>query len=293
MKNVFEFKNGFISKYLNNLPWIVFASIFQAISLSSFSVPGQMYSGGILGLSRLISDVLSDFFNVNFNYSILLMIINIFLAFFVFAYIGKIFTLLSLTEICLVSILSNVFKQYIFIDDLMLISIFGGIVNGFGVGLALSHNASTGGTDFISIFLSKKYKKSMWNAIFIFNCFLIVSTGLIYGWERALYSIIYQFCSTQVVNRMHKRYTSQTITIITAYPDEVSNEIFDTIRHGITELKAVGAYKKTETTMLYTVVNAYQTNDVIKAIMKVDRKAFINVQETSLVIGNYYQKPLD
>ena len=92
---------------------------------------------------------------------------------------------------------------------------------------------------------------------------------------------------------MHKRYTSQTITIITAYPTEVSNNIFSTIRHGITEIKALGAYKKEDTTMLYTVINWYQTNDVIKAILDADPKAFINIQDTKVVIGNYYQKPLD
>ena len=285
--------NNYLNKFFVNLPWVVAAAIFQAISLTSFSVPGQMYAGGVMGFSRILSDVLLDIFNINISYSIFLFVINLILAIFVYRYVGKIFTLLSLTEIALVSILSGIFKQYIFIDDLMLIAIFGGIVNGFGVGLSLSHNASTGGTDFISIYLSKKYKKSMWNSIFMFNSSLIIITGLIFGWQRALYSIVYQFCTTQVVNRMHKRYTSQTITIITSHPDEVSKQIFETIRHGITEIKAVGAYKKTDTTMLYTVVNGYQTNDVIKAIIKTDPSAFVNVQETSLVIGNYYQKPLD
>lgn len=172
-------------------------------------------------------------------------------------------------------------------------SIFGGILNGIGIGLALAHNASSGGLDFISIYFANKYKRNMWNLIFAFNCILIISIGLLYGWESALYSTVYQFCTTQIVNRMHKRYSSQTITIITEHPDEVSNEIFNTIRHGITELKAVGAYKKTETTMLYTVVNGYQTDDVVNAILKADSKAFINIQDTKLVYGNYYQKPLD
>ena len=191
------------------------------------------------------------------------------------------------------SLLASFFKPIIQIDDILLMSIFGGIINGFGVGIALCHNASTGGTDFISILLSSKLKKSTWNILFCFNCLLIVATGIIYDWERALYSIIFQFCSTQVINRMHKRYTSQTITIITSIPDEVSRNIFSTIRHGITKLEAKGAYKNTKTTMLYTVVNAYQTDSVIEAILSVDPKAFINIQDTKTVIGNYYQVPLD
>ena len=191
------------------------------------------------------------------------------------------------------SLFTTFMKPVMNIDDLLLLSVFGGILNGFAVGLSLTHNASTGGLDFISIYLANKYKKSMWNVQFAFNCFIIIATGMLYGWERALYTIIFQYCTTQIMNRMHKRYTSQTITIITTHPDEVSNQIFSTIRHGITEIRAMGAYKHTDTTMLYTVVNGYQTDDVVKAILSVDEKAFINIQDTKLVIGNYYQKPLD
>lgn len=282
-----------IRKDAKYVPWVVLSAILQSIALTSFSVPGQIYSSGVTGLSRLVSDILLDFFNINIKYTIFLVLINIFLAIIVYKFIGKAFTYLSLMQTILVSILASILKPIINIDDILLLSIFGGIVNGFGVGLALTHNASTGGTDFLSIFLANKYKRSMWNLIFGFNCVLILITGIIYGPERALYSIIFQFCSTQVVNRMHKRYTSQTITIITSKPDEVSNEIFATVRHGITKIHATEAYKNTDTTMQYTVVNGYQTDDITKAILRADPKAFINIQDTKLVIGNYYQKPLD
>lgn len=282
--------NKNIFKYL---PWVILSALLQSISLASFAVPGNMYSSGVTGFSRLASDLLHDYLNIDIKYTIFLITINFILAAIVYKFIGKTFTFLSLIQTALVSLLASLLPVMIEVEDMLLLSIFGGIVNGFGVGLALTHNASTGGTDFLSIYLSNKYKRSMWNIIFGFNCVLIIVTGIIYGPTRALYSIIYQFCSTQVVNKMHKRYTSQTITIITECPDEVSNEIFNTIRHGITKIEAEGEYKHTKTSMLYTVVNAYQTDDVVKAILKADQKAFINIQDTKLVYGNYYQKPLD
>lgn len=278
---------------LKYTPWVILSAILQSISLSSFAVPGNMYSSGVTGLSRLTSDLLRDYLNINIQYTIFLISINVILAFIVFKYIGKSFTFLSLLQTGLVSLLASFLPAFVSVDDLLLLSVFGGIVNGFGVGLALTHNASTGGTDFLSIFLANKYKRSMWNVIFGFNCVLIVITGIIYGPTRALYSIIYQFCSTQVVNKMHKRYTSQTINIITEKPEEVSKEIFDTVRHGITKIDAEGEFRHTKTSMLYTVVNGYQTDDVVKAILRADPKAFINIQDTKLVYGNYYQKPLD
>lgn len=285
--------NNSIKNTFKYIPFVILSSIIQSISLSSFAVPGNMYSSGVTGLSRLTSDLLNDYLNINIKYTIFLIIINIILAIIVYKYIGKAFTFLSLLQTGLLSLLASFMPKLVDVDDLLLLSIFGGIVNGFGVGLALTHNASTGGTDFLSIYLSNRYKKSMWNLIFGFNCVLIVITGIIYGPERALYSIIYQFCSTQVVNKMHKRYTSETINIITEKPDEVSKEIFETVRHGITKIDAEGEFKHTKTSMLYTVVNGYQTSDVVKAILRADPKAFINIQDTKLVYGNYYQKPLD
>lgn len=282
-----------ISKSLKYFLWVLMSAFIQSIAMSSFAVPGKLYSSGVTGFSRLLSDVLIDQLNIDIKYTVFLVTINLLLAVIVYKYIGKIFTLLSLSQVVIMSFLATIMPDFKIVDNPMLLAVFGGIVNGFGVGLALTHNASTGGTDFLSIFLSNKYKKSMWNLIFVFNCCLIVITGIIYGWERAFYSIIFQFCSTQVVNRMHKRYTSQTITIITTNPEEVSKQIFATVRHGITEIKATGAYKHTDTTMLYTVINGYQTDDVVKAIRSADPNAFINIQDTKLVIGNYYQKPLD
>ena len=282
--------NKMIIKYIL---FVVISAVLISIGSNSFSIPGQIYSSGLMGFSRLASDVLHDFFNIDISFTVFYISINLLLTFLVYKYIGKLFTYLSLLNVVLVTIICSFMKPLFEIDDILLLSVFGGIVNGFGIGLALKNNACTGGTDFLSIFLSSKYKKTMWNYIFGINCVLIILTGLIYGLERALYSIIFQFCSTQVINRMHKRYTSQTITIITAHPEEVSKEIFSTVRHGITKVNAVGEYKNTQTNMLYTVINGYQTDDVIKAILKADPKAFINVQDTKLVIGNYYQKPLD
>lgn len=273
--------------------WVLISSIFQAVALTSFSVPGRLYPSGISGISRLTSDLLLDFLSINIPYQVFYFGVNILLAILVYKYIGKYFTVFSVIQTTLVSIFSSFFSRIIFLDDLILIAVFGGLINGFGCGLALKSNASTGGMDFISIYFSNKYNKSMWNTIFAINSVVIVITGIVYGWPRALYSIMFQFCSTQVVNRMHKRFTHQSLNIITKYPDAVTDNIFKKTRHGITEMKAMGAFKKEDTTMLYMVINSYQVDDVIKSIQEADPKAFISVSNVRQVVGNYYQKPLD
>lgn len=283
-------KNKRIGYYL--LMTIISACI-QAVVMSSFSIPGNIYPSGVAGFTRLLSDILLDFAHINVPYTIFYFSINVILAIIVYKYIGKWFTLLSLIQTSLVSLLSTFLKPMFSLSELILVAIFGGVLNGFAVGIALANNASTGGLDFVSIYFSNKYKKSTWNYIFIFNCFILFIAGFIYGWERTCYSIIYQFCSTTIMKKMHKRYTHQTITIITKKPKEVSDAIFSEIRHGITALKAEGLFKHEDETILYTVVNSFQTEEVIKITGKADPNAFINVQDTASINGNFYQKPLD
>lgn len=282
-----------VKKIIQMSIWVILSSVIQSLAWANFLLPANLYASGVSGLLNLISNILLDFYNINFPFQILYFSINVILAFFVYKYIGKYFTIFSLVQTTLVSILSSFFKQYIYLDDLLLISIFGGIINGFAVGLALQGNASTGGIDFLSIYYSNRFNKSMWNTIFAFNCLVIGVAGILYGWEKACYTIIFQFCSTQVVNRMHKRFTHQALNIITKEPDKVSSSIFKNTRHGITEMKAIGAFKKEDTSMLYMVINSYQVNDVIKAVHDVDPNAFISVSNVKEVVGNYYQKPLD
>lgn len=269
------------------------SAVIQSIVLTSFTFKANLYPAGVSGFSRLASDILIDKFNISVSYSVFYFTINVILAVIVYKYVGKWFTILSLVQTITVSLLSEIMPPIFDLTDMLLLSIFGGIVNGLSSGLALENNASTGGMDFVTIYYSNKYNKSLWNYTFAFNSIIVIMAGIIYGWERACYSIIFQFCTTTVVKKMHRRYTHKTITIITKHPNEVTSEILSHTRHGITVLDGKGAYKNEEQAMLYTVVNYFQVDDVIESVLKADQKAFINIQNTLSVKGNYYQKPLE
>lgn len=271
---------------------IVSAAI-NAIAITSFSIPAKLYPGGFSGISRLTTDVLFDFFGISVPYSVLYLLLNLISSIFVFKSIGKKFTIYSIIQFSLASLFSLIFPQLFFLKDTLLYCVFGGIINGIAVGIALSCDFSTGGMDFFTVYFSNKFKKSILSYSLYINIFILVLAGLIYGWDRALYSIIFQFCSTQVVKVMHQRYTYTTLTIITNKPDEVANTILSNVRHGITEIKAEGYFSKKDVTMLYMVVNSYQYRDVVKYVLSCDPHAFINVQKTEEIYGNYYQKPLD
>ena len=178
-------------------------------------------------------------------------------------------------------------------DDLLLISVFGGVITGVSTGIVLRNNASSGGTDFIAIWLSSVYNKPTWNYIMAFNAVILIEAGLLFGWNQALYSIIYQFVNTQIINIMHQRYKYTRLDIVTNLPDEVCAVIFKTVHHGITKVRCEGAYSGTEHWLLLVTINTYQITEVIRSIKEADPKCFITICNVERIIGNYYQTPLE
>lgn len=282
-----------IKKDIKMTFWVTISAFVYAIAITSFAEVGGIYPSGFGGISRIVSDLLARYLNISIPFGVLYLLLNIIPTLLAFKYIGKYFTIFSILQYALSSFFTGILPPLFTLDDPLLIAIFGGLINGFGIGIALRNNASSGGTDFISIFISSRFNKPAWNYIMAANGVVLTVAGLIFGWEVALYSIVYQFVSTQVIDRLHERYKMVTLNIVTSKADEVITNILKGTRHGITEIKTEGAYLHHEYTMLYTVINRFQQRQVIKAVLEVDPKAFINITETVQIVGNYYQQPVD
>ena len=100
-------------------------------------------------------------------------------------------------------------------------SFFGGVVSGLGAAIALKSGASTGGTDFIALWVSNHTGKTIWGVIFGFNCFILAIFGFMFGWDKAAYSIVFQFISTKTIDSFYRRYDRVTLQITTRKADEV------------------------------------------------------------------------
>lgn len=271
----------------------IFSGFVTAAVVVNLLIPCGLYSAGFSGVCRITTDLFRDYLNINVEYAILYFLLNLIACIFTFKYIGKKFTIYSVIQFTACSIFCYFLKPIIFVDDILLYVLFGGLINGISSGLCLRFDFSTGGIDFISVYYSSKKNKSFWNYAFGINLVILLIAGAIYGFKVCMYSIIFQLVSTEMVKQMHNRYTYKTLTIITKMPEQVSSEIMKHVRHGITEIKTEGYYSKSESTMLYTVVNSFQYRTIMRIVKYVDPHAFINVQDTKELQGNYYQKPLD
>lgn len=154
-------------------------------------------------------------------------------------------------------------------------------------------NATTGGTDFIAIYLSDKKGVDSFNIVLGLNAVILVAAGILFGWDKALYSIIFQYASTQVLHVLYKKYQQKTLFVVTNHPQEISNAIAEVSNHGATILEGEGSYEHCERYVVYSVVSSAESEKVIKAVRETDPQAFINAIRTEQVSGRFYQKPAE
>ncbi len=272
---------------------VITASLLYAWNLCCFAKAADLLPGGISGVSLLLQHIIKSIFHVTVPYSVFNILLNLFPVYIGFRYIGKKFTLYSILTILLSSIFVDILPDYIFTTDILLISIFGGLINGFAIALCLNVGTTTGGTDFISIYMSQQKGMDAWNYILFGNVIILLIAGAMFGWSIALYSIIYQFCSTQIIQMLYKRYQKETLFIISDKADDIYRLIKDTTNHDATLFHGIGCYEAKEKEMIYSVINTDARRELIPLIHSVDPHAFINVVKTEELAGRFHDIPND
>lgn len=272
---------------------ICIASVIMAVNTKTFVRTGGLYPGGVMGLTILIQAIFENFLHVTVPYTVVNLLLNMLPIYIGFRFIGKKFTLYSCLMIVLNSVLTDIIPAYIITYDTLLISIFGGMISGVAISMCLMMNATSGGTDFLAIYLSEKRGVESWNLILGINAVIISLAGLLFGWEKALYSIIYQFASTQVLHTLYKRYQKQTLFIVTNKSKDVCAAINAVSQHGATILEGEGSYDHCERDVVYSVVSREESKDVIHAVKEADTGAFVNAIRTEELFGRFYQRPTE
>ena len=270
---------------------IIIAAFFMALNIKTFVRTGGLYPGGATGLTSLIQRVAETYFGISLPYSLINILMNAIPIYIGFRFIGKKFTIFSCMMIILVGLFTDLIPGYIITEDILLISIFGGMINGFFASICLNTNATAGGTDFIAIFLSEKLGMDSFNIILGFNAIILLIAGYLFGWDKALYSIIFQYASTVVIHNMYKKFQQGTLFIVTNKPNEICDTISEITNHSATILEGEGSYEHCERNVVYSVVSRAETRKLIRAVKKVDSAAFVNLIRTEELAGRFYYRP--
>jgi len=276
---------------------VTVAGVLMAFNLKTFVHAGGILPGGFTGLTLLLQEICLRYGKFNLPFSLTYYIFNAVPAAVCFKFVGKKFTLYSLLAVAITGLLADwmpsMFIDLIQLHDTLLSAIFGGALTALSIALCLYADATSGGTDFIAIFISEKYQRDAWNYIFIGNCVILAVAGILFDLDKALYSIIFQFTTTAALGVLYRNYQQMTLLIITNKPDLIYSAISEKTHHSATCFEGIGSYEKKSRTLLYSVVTASQVKILIPEIKKIDEKAFINVLKTDRLKGQFYQRPFD
>ena len=278
-----------VKKHFVTVLAVTAAALVMALNKNTFVDTAGLYPGGVAGLTILIQRFISDQFHITPPFTLINLILNAVPIYIGFRFLGKNFTLYSCLMILLNSIFTDLLPSHIVTEDVLLISIFGGIIQGASVALCLNAGATSGGTDFISIFLSERRGMDSFSIILLFNAVILCIAGVIYGWDKALYSIIFQYSSTAVIRVLYKKFQQSTLFIVTTKPVAVCNAIYNISKHGATILEGKGSYEHCERNVVYSVVSAAESKKVIRVVREADPAAFINEMKTQKLSGRFYQ----
>ncbi len=280
--------------HLKNFCLLFFAGIINAVGVTVFLAPVQLYDSGISGTSMLLSQLTPDFLSL----SVFLIVLNIPLFLFGLKRQGIHFTVYAIFTVAIYSTAAWLITDVLPVDvrfasplagsDLFLCALFGGFISGVGSGMAIRYGGAMDGIEVMAVIFAKRLGLTVGTFVMIYNCILYVFCGImLQSWILPLYSIVTYMAALKTVDFIVEGLDrSKAATIITEQPDPVCAALSEAFECGITTLDAKGYYSDSRKTMVYIVVNRFQVRKMKEIVHGEDPLAYISISE----IADVYKK---
>jgi uncharacterized membrane-anchored protein YitT (DUF2179 family) len=266
--------------------FLFIGSILAAIGLEFFLIPNQIIDGGIVGISILLSTVTE----IPLSYFIVLL--NLPFLYVGYKQIGKTFAISTLFAVSSLSYWVSYFTPIPELtNDLFLAAVFGGIIVGLGVGLIIRYGGSLDGTEIIAIILDKKTGFSVGEIVMFMNLFILASAGLVFSWNKAMYSLVAYFVAFKVIDiTIAGLDSSKGVMIVSDVPDQIAAALLDRMGRGVTVFNGEGGYSGEQKKVLYSVITRLEIAKLKSIIYEKDENAFVTIHEVHEVIGGIVKK---
>ncbi|ERT59657.1 YitT family protein [Megasphaera vaginalis (ex Srinivasan et al. 2021)] len=271
--------------YLLRAVGLAFGALIYTIGLDVFLVPNHVIDGGVVGIALMAAHL------TGISFSVFIVLLNI--PFFVIGYhkIGVHFTLASLFAVLCLSLWNNFFHYDPLTADPFLSTIFGGIIIGLGVGLIIRWGGSLDGTEIMAIIADKHIPFSVGEIIMFFNLFILGSSGFVFSWDSAMYSLVAYFIAYKMIDVVTNGLDEMKgLFIVTSKNDEVSRCITRDLHRAVTLLYGEGAYNRQKTLILYCVVSRLEIMQLRNAVNRIDENAFISVFPIQEAQGGLFRR---
>lgn len=290
MRNNME-KNAEVSKFskfmkwVKNLLFLTIGAIITAFALESFLVPNNIIDGGVIGISMIVSHI------TKLNLGLLILIINTPFIIMAFKKMGAKFVVQTVYANIILAVFLNLFHHYKVTGDLLLSTVFGGIILGFGVGVILKHEGSLDGTEMLSLVVARRFGCSVGEFIMGINVFIYLAAGKVFSWESAMYSIMTYFIASKVIDMvMEGLNSSKSVRIISDEATAIGQALIEKLDISVTYLQGIGGYTGQDKDLIYCVISRLELPKMLDIIKEIDSNAFVSVVDVHEVYGGRFKK---
>lgn len=271
-------------KNIKNILLTVFGTMITGFAIGAFLTPNKIVGGGASGISTIL------YHTVNIQPGLSFFALNILFLLVGLSVLGKKFVVRTLIGITFLSLFTQIFSVIpIYTENLMLATIFGGVLYGLGIGMSFAAGASTGGTDIIGRIIQTKFSYVPIGKMLLFVDGIIIVISLLFfkNIELTLYGIIALFVSSFSIDFfINKLNISKIAFVITDKGDEISKTLVSTSPRGVTLIDVVGAFTNNEKKMLFCALKESESEVFQKKILDIDKEAFIVFAESQRIKGN-------
>lgn len=261
---------------------ITLGALLSAFSIQTFLSPNMILDGGIIGISMIVSKL------TNISLSIFTILLNIPLLLIGYKNLGKKFLIKAIYAMlifsCFLTIFSNVNELT---DDILLATIYGGIILGIGVGLVIRSGGCLDGTESVAIIINKKTSFSTGQIIMLFNIFIYLTAGFLFGLDKALYSLLMYFITFKIIDLVSEGLEqAKAAMIITEQGAQIANEIYNKLGRTATIIEGNGLVSGKKD-ILYCVLTRMEISQLRTIVNNKDETAFVTITEVSEIIGEH------
>lgn len=273
-----------INKYKTLISFIMLTvgAILSAYALETFLIPNTILDGGVTGISIIISKL------TKIPLSFLVLILNIPLIYIGYKNMGKSFLIKAVYSMVLFSIFLSYFGYFESVtEQILLATVYGGALLGVGVGLVIHFGGCIDGTESVALVISKKTSLSVGQIVLIFNLIIYSVAGIIFGIDRAMYSLLTYFITFKVIDFVSEGIDqTKSALIITEKGTDMANEIYKRLGRTVTKIKGSGLISG-EKEVLYCVLTRMEVSVLKKICNEMDESSFISISDVSEIIGEH------
>lgn len=274
-------------KIISRVVLIIMGAFITAYGLEAVLIPNNVSDGGVTG----ISIVGSQLFGLPLG--LLIAVINIPFVWLGYKQIGKSFAIYSVIGIASLALGTSLMHHVptIIEGDTLLVTVVGGIIIGFGMGVALRNGGALDGIDMLAVLLSRKIPFGTSDLILFLNMFVFIVVSTVFGLQGAILSAIAYFIASKVIHIVEEGLSgSKTFKIITKHPVLMVETIRDRLGRGATYNEVYGGYSNEQFKEITCVINRLEESKMKEIIHEIDPGAFVTVYDVAEVKGGNFKK---